>query len=189
MISLSFNVSSYLRGRDEPMLWVSVANSIMLALGLALVLMRGFRGNSLLVFSLVMISTTTMGYYLRVREADLKDSFFPYIQMALAGITILGTLSPGSNRIRTKKSSLNELLSLNTSKEEEDTRYVSSNKWVVFHLIFFVVVFVLPSVLGGLSNGDTGWEDGAILYRAMGWGLFYAAYSWSLIASRIYSYR
>ena len=159
--------------------------------GLVIVLLRVCKSNSLLVYSLVMISTNTMGYYYRMSSMEFSQSSYPYIQGSLIVITLLGTLGAGSNKVRTKKSSINELLGLNTSKEEEDNRYVSSNKWITYHYIFFAICLVVPCILNQHSSlsgqEQSEWDDIFTYYRIGGWIIFYLAYFWTLAAARIYS--
>lgn len=105
------------------------------------------KGNSLLIYGIVMVYSNAFGYYLRYPVEELPNTSFPILQIALVSIALLSILSPGSNKVRTKKSSLNEILAVNTSKEEEDNRYVSSNKWITFHFIFFITCLMLTFVV------------------------------------------
>ena len=140
--------------------------------GLVLVLLRVCKSNSLLVYSLVMIATNTMGYHYRMPPIQFNQSSYPYIQGSLIFITLLGTLGAG-NKVRTKKSSINELLTLNTSKEEEDNRYVSSNKWITYHYMLFAICLVLPCILNQNSSlsgqQQSEWDEILMYYRIGGW--------------------
>lgn len=60
---------------------------------------------------------------------------------------LIGMLCQGSNRLRTRKSTLNELLALNTNASEEDNRYVSSNKWTVYHYVMMMIALTIPASL------------------------------------------
>lgn len=55
-------------------------------------------------------------------------------------------LCQGSNVLRTRKSTLNELLALNTNPSEEDNRYVSSNKWTVYHYVMMMIGITVPAL-------------------------------------------
>lgn len=74
---------------------------------LIVVLFRLVKGNTLLVFGLVMLYENVLGYYIRYPAQDYPNTLFPAIQTALVVISLLGILSPGTNKVRTKKSSLN----------------------------------------------------------------------------------
>jgi hypothetical protein len=104
------------------------------------------KGNSLLIYGLVMVYCNAFGYYLRYPAHELPNTSFSVLQLSLIVIALISILSPGSNKVRTKKSSLNEILAINTSKEEEDNRYVSSNKWITFHFIFFITCLMITFV-------------------------------------------
>lgn len=80
-------------------------------------MLRIVKGNTLLVYGLIMLYGNVVGYYMRYPADEIGNTAFPAIQIALIVISLLGILSPGSNKVRTKKSSLNEILALNTSKE------------------------------------------------------------------------
>ena len=94
-----------------------------------------------------MIGSNTMGYFLRMQEEEFEQSIYAYVQAFLVVLTLLATLGAGSNKVRTKKSSINEILCLNTSKDEEDNRYVSSNKWITYHYLYFAICLILPCIL------------------------------------------
>lgn len=74
---------------------------------LIVVLFRLVKGNTLLVFGLVMLYENVLGYYIRYPAQDYSNTLFPAIQTVLVVISLLGILSPGTNKVRTKKSSLN----------------------------------------------------------------------------------
>lgn len=85
------------------------------------------------------------------------------------------------------------MLALNTSKEEEDNRYVSSNKWIIFHMVFVIAALTLPWVLyqSGesfhyTSTGVNEWVRMLRFYRIMGWFMIMGVYIWTLVAARLY---
>lgn len=101
--------------------------------------------------------------------------------------TLFCMLSEGGNQIRTKNSTLNEILALNTSKREEDNRYVSSNKWIIYHLLMVVIVFTLPILL----TYDYEATDPSSRYlidigKLTWWGSAVVIYLWSIFVQRIY---
>jgi hypothetical protein len=67
----------------------------------------------------------------------------------------MGMLCQGSNKLRTQKSTFNELLALNTNTSEEDNRYVSSNKWTVYHYIMIIIAASIPAVIGWSPSGNS----------------------------------
>ena len=109
------------------------------------------------------------------------------IRWLLVLLLLLGMLCQGSNRLRTRKSSLNELLCLNTSNHEEDHRYVSSRKWTAYHITMAVVCLGIPTAL---SHNDP--PISKLLYT-LGhygwWGCTLGAYLWSLLASKAFPQR
>ena len=82
------------------------------------------------------------------------------------------------------------MLALTTSKEEEDNRYVSSNKWITFHYVFFLVCLVLPCILSHPEEipqeDDTPLSQIWSYYRVGCWMILYLVYIWTLVASRVY---
>lgn len=68
------------------------------------------------------------------------------IRGIFVALLLAGMLTQGSNMVRTRKSSINELLALNTTPNEEDNRYVSSNKWTIYHLIMAVILLGIPGI-------------------------------------------
>ena len=135
--------------KDEPH-WVRWANSGLLLLCLILALLRLFPRNSIMVACLVSCLLNFTSLYLSL----------PYPPILFKGllvlILLLGMLGEGSNILRTKKSSLNELLSLNTSSSEEDYRYVSGHKWPVYHFIMTLICLAIPSLLSSPSSQSSG---------------------------------
>lgn len=126
--------------------YVAIISSVELAVFLIVCMVRVVKSNTLLVYGLLMLYSNVIAYYLRCPLSEPNHTFY-IIQLVLVVVSLLGVLTSGSNKIRTKKSSLNEILALNTSREDEDNRYVSSNKWVIFHLIFLLMCFSLPFVI------------------------------------------
>lgn len=57
----------------------------------------------------------TVGFYI---EGDISSSFLMIIKILFVLFLLLGMLCQGSNKLRTRKSSLNELLALNTGVNE-----------------------------------------------------------------------
>jgi hypothetical protein len=64
-------------------------------------------------------------------------------------------LCQGSNKLRTRKSTINELLALNTNASEDDNRYVSSNKWTVYHYIMIIITATLPAAFFVWNEPET----------------------------------
>lgn len=111
-----FNVLSYVHHQGTNSLYISVLNSIYIGVFLVVVLLRLVKGHSLLVYGLVMLYSNFVAYYLHCTAEQYSETIYPTFQIIFIVICLLGILSPGSNKIRTKKSSLNEYLSLNTCR-------------------------------------------------------------------------
>ena len=84
-------------------------------------------------------------------------------------------------------------MALNTSREDDDNRYMSSNKWIVFHLIFFLICFALPYVINQAGesfyypqSGSNEWVNLFGFYRILGWFFILIIYLWTLVAAKIY---
>jgi predicted signal transduction protein with EAL and GGDEF domain len=129
--------------------FVSWVNVVLMALFLAVALLRVFPGNSILVAALMSVCIFVIGFYIEGGDSEegqwspalvvIKDLFVVFL--------LLGMLCQGSNKLRTSKSTINELLALNTTASEDDNRYVSSNKWTVYHYIMIIIFLTIPAVL------------------------------------------
>jgi disulfide bond formation protein DsbB len=91
-------------------------DSIEIGIYLIVVILRVVKGNNLFIYGMVMLYGNIFGYYMRYPASALSTTSFPSIQMCFVILSFIGILLPGSNKLRTKKSSLNEILALNTSK-------------------------------------------------------------------------
>jgi hypothetical protein len=111
------NVLSYTNFKELVYrLYIPIINSIAIGLFLFVLIFRVVKGNSLFVYGLVMMYNNVIGYYQRYPTTVLSSTNFSSFQMFFFILSFLGILLPGSNKLRTKKSSLNEIFALNTSK-------------------------------------------------------------------------
>lgn len=69
-------------------------------------MLRIVKGNTLLVYGLIMLYSNVIAYYLHCPSSEPNHTFY-IIQIILVIVSLLGVLSSGSNKIRTRKSSLN----------------------------------------------------------------------------------
>jgi len=96
-------------------------------------------------------------------------------------------LAEGGNQIRTKKSTINEILALNTSKKEEDNRYVSSNKWLMYHLVMVLMAFSFAAVFNyEYHTTNESARSFLDIGRVSWWVTLILVYLWSIIVQRIY---
>ena len=96
-------------------------------------------------------------------------------------------LFQGGNKISTKNSTVNQILALNTTLKEEDNRYVSSNKWLVYHLVMIFVTFLLPTIFAYEKHSIP--EDNGLglnIGRIIWWVSLIFVYTWSIIVQKIY---
>lgn len=100
---------------------------------------------------------------------------------------LLGMLFEGSNMVRTRKSSLTEMLALNTNATDEDNRYVSSSKWMVYHMVMCLICLGIPAVFNWDSDESYlevhGWLH---VNKWVWWMGMLVFYLWSLLAMRLF---
>lgn len=171
-------------------LWICWVNAITLGIFVILALVRVFPGNSILVASAISLCMNVLGYYIQDSSTDhfQEDNVFLSVLKGLFLLfLLLGMLCQGSNKLRTKKSSLNELCALNTNPSEEDNRYVSSNKWTIYHYIMMVITISIPAIFcwegAETSEKITDWLN---INKLVWWGAMLFFYLWSLIVSKLY---
>jgi hypothetical protein len=99
-------------------------------------------------------------------------------------------LCQGSNKLRTRKSTINELLALNTSASEDDNRYVSSNKWTVYHYIMIIITATIPAAIftwKSTENSEDSEKFKWLEYNNLTWWIgTIVFYIWSLICSKLF---
>lgn len=96
-------------------------------------------------------------------------------------------LCQGSNMLRTRKSTINELLALNTNPSEEDNRYVSSNKWTVYHYVMMMIAITVPALF--CWTAETEHEEvpnWLWINKVVWWGSVLGLYVWSLLAMKLF---
>lgn len=114
MAAVVLNVLAYGSGGFFP---VHLINSIVLGVSIVIVLLRVVPYNSLLVCGLIMLYANAIAYFLP--PSDFLDStLYQVLKVGFTLMVLFGFLTPGSNRIKTKKFAINELLALNTSHHE-----------------------------------------------------------------------
>lgn len=91
--SIVMNVLTYTNFSDKSTLFVPIVGSIIIVAGLALVGLRVVKGNSLLVFGIIMLYQSVIGYSLRYSPDEYAESYFPSIQVVLLVISLLLILS------------------------------------------------------------------------------------------------
>jgi hypothetical protein len=79
------------------------------------------------------------------------------------------------------------MLALNTSKKEEDNRYVSSNKWIVYHFVMVVIALSFASVFTYSYHATS---EGARVFfdvgRIVWWGSLIVVYLWTIFGGKIF---
>lgn len=99
-------------------LWICWTNAVALVIFVILALIRIFPGNSILVASSVALCMNILGFYVQDTSSVhfQEDNVFLLVLKGLFLVfLLLGMICQGSNKLRTKKSSLNELFALNTN--------------------------------------------------------------------------
>ena len=78
-------------------------------------------------------------------------------------------------------------MALNTSKKEEDNRYVSSNKWIMYHLIIVIIAFSFTAVFNyRYESTDETARELLGIGRISWWVSAVLVYLWSIIVQKIY---
>lgn len=152
---LTASFMSFLSFKHNP-LFVSWINVIFLAVFLIVALLRIFPSNSILVAALISVCTHIIGFYIEGddNEEEQWSPMLIIIKNLFVLFLLLGMLCQGSSKLRTRKSTINELLALNTTASEDDNRYVSSNKWTVYHYIMILITATIPSVIFTWTNAN-----------------------------------
>lgn len=102
-------------------------------------------------------------------------------------LLLLGMLCQGGNKLRTRKSTINELLALNTNQSEEDNRYVSSNKWTVYHYIMMIITIAIPAALCWENKANSvDFKNLMNMNNFVWWIATILLYIWSLICCRLF---
>lgn len=78
---------------------------------------------------------------------------------------------------------------MNTAASEDDNRYVSSNKWTVYHYIMIIITLTIPAAIftletnKGSEEQDHDWAE----YNYLTWWIgTVVLYIWSLICSKLF---
>jgi hypothetical protein len=97
--------------------WVCWTNAACLLVFLLLALLRVFTGNSIMVAASIGLCLNILGFYLEEDSGELNqyNTFLTIFKVLFLIFLLLGMLCQGSNMLRTRKSTLNELLALNTT--------------------------------------------------------------------------
>ena len=79
------------------------------------------------------------------------------------------------------------MLALNTNQSDEDNRYVSSNKWIIYHVVMMMINLGLPALFCWHSD-DSYIDLHSWLHvnKYVWWGSVILLYIWSLIGMKIY---
>jgi hypothetical protein len=91
-------------------LWICWANAATLAIFVILALVRIFPGNSILVASSVGLCMNILGYYVHnTSNGHIEEDnvYLPILKGLFLLFLLLGMVCQGSNKLRTKKSSIN----------------------------------------------------------------------------------
>ena len=170
--------------------YVSVINAVFLAIFLVLAFIRTFEGNSILVAGMIGLNMNILGFYVQDDAAHNigqdYNGFLIAFKYVFFLVFLIGMLGQGSSRLRTKKSTINELLALNTNKSEEDNRYVSSNKWTVYHYILTMICMGVPAGIYWQSQNHVEINNWMEINSMVWWlsGLFF--YIWSLVSMKVF---
>lgn len=136
--------------------FVCWTNAICLFLFVIFAVLRIFPANSIFISSIIGLCINILGFYIK-DDSSVEDWNFSLhiIEILFVIFLLLGMLCPGSDSLRTRKSTLNELLALNTNSNEEDNRYVSSNKWTVYHYVMIIIASSIAVSICWDTKGNT----------------------------------
>lgn len=169
--------------------WICWTNAACLFVFLVIALLRIFPGNSILVAASVGLCINILGFYLQTDSGQLNEynTFLTIFKALFLVFLLLGMLCQGSNMLRTSKSTFNQLLALNTTSSEEDNRYVSSNKWTVYHYIMMMIAVTIPAVFCWHGpDVEHQIRDWLWINKTVWWGSVLGCYLWSLLATKLF---
>ena len=114
LLTSSFICFLSFKHNDIVVCWV---NAACLLVFLIFALLRLFPGNSILVSGLISLCINIIGFYIESEdnEEEAWGSSLMGIKILFVVFLLMGMLCQGSNKLRTKKSTFNELLALNTN--------------------------------------------------------------------------
>lgn len=185
---LSAGFMSFLSFKHNP-LFVSWTNVVLLVVFLIISLLRIFPANSILVSSLISVCIGVIGFYVGGDDTS-NEEYSPtllVIKYLFVLFLLLGMLCQGSNKLRTRKSTINELLALNTNSSEDDNRYVSSNKWTVYHYIMIIITITIPAALSTWKTTNDSDRLEWLEYNNLTWWIgTIVFYIWSLVCSKLF---
>ena len=114
--TIFLNVKGYFSG-SEAYQYVNIANSVLMVIFICVVFLRVVPTNTLLACVMILLYLNIISTF--IPQSQYEQSTVMYAgKKILVVIVLLGFLSPGSNKIRTKKATFSEILALNTSRQE-----------------------------------------------------------------------
>lgn len=114
LLTSSFICFLSFKHNDIVVCWVNAASLLVFVI---FALLRLFPGNSILVAGTISLCINIIGFYIESEDSEEEawGSSLIGIKILFVVFLLMGMLCQGSNKLRTKKSTFNELLALNTN--------------------------------------------------------------------------